>query len=67
MSEIVYESRGKLIGGNLSRERTVEKLTIRNEGGDSIMQCTYWMPLPITLEMHTGNNKEASVVFDAIM
>src|SRR6218665_981903 len=36
-AEIVYESRGKLIGGSLSRERTVEKSTIRNEGGD-----IYW-------------------------
>src|SRR6218665_3906133 len=34
---MVYESRGKLIGGSLSRERTVEKSTIRNEGGD-----IYW-------------------------
>src|SRR6218665_1292618 len=34
-AEIVYESRGKLIGGSLSRERTVEKSTIRNEGGDT--------------------------------
>src|SRR6218665_2293132 len=34
---MVYESRGKLIGGSLSRKRTVEKSTIRNEGGD-----IYW-------------------------
>ena len=40
-AEIVYESRGKLIGGSLSRERTVEKSTIRNEGGDSIYVCIY--------------------------
>ena len=35
MSEIVYESRGKLIGGSLSRERKANGRPSENEGGDS--------------------------------
>ena len=35
MSEIVYESRGKLTGGSLSRERKVNSRPSENEGGDN--------------------------------
>ena len=31
-------TKGKLIGGSLSRERTVEKSTITNEGGDNSLR-----------------------------
>ena len=37
MSEIVYESRGKLIGGSLSREKKAKSRPSANEGGD-----IYW-------------------------
>ena len=35
MSEIVYESRGKLNGGSLSREREAKSRPSENEGGDN--------------------------------
>ena len=35
--EIVYESRGKLIGGSLSRERKVSSRPSENKGGDSYL------------------------------
>jgi len=35
VSEIVYESRGKLIGGSLSRERKANSRPRENEGGDN--------------------------------
>src|SRR6218665_1063086 len=35
VSEIVYESRGKLIGGSLSRLRKANSRPSENEGGDS--------------------------------
>src|SRR6218665_1241904 len=35
VSEIVYESRGKLIGGSLSRERKANSRPSENEGGDN--------------------------------
>src|SRR6218665_42508 len=34
--EIVYESRGKLIGGSLSRERKANSRPSENEGGDNV-------------------------------
>ena len=35
MFEIVYESRGKLIGGSLSSERKASSRPSENEGGDN--------------------------------
>jgi len=37
VSEIVYESRGKLIGRSLSKERKVNSRPSENEGGDSLI------------------------------
>ena len=62
MTEVVYDSRGKLIGGSLSRERKVKSRPSEKEGGDNRLPVTYLKTqtrLPVYADMSKLCDEEA--------